>query len=86
MPLFVKAVSPISLNDTMWQLRHHYEGSWFDTRTDLGAGPYHSPYVDVANPGALVPWCPGLLRPAGLGFVAVPRRRGWVHRPERSVL
>eukprot|EP00729_Bicosta_minor_P026894 gene26894-33567_t len=27
MPLFVKAVAPIALNDTMWRMRGHYEGS-----------------------------------------------------------
>ena len=44
MPLFVKVQQKLSLNDTMWQMRSHYEGSWFDDREELGAGPYHSPY------------------------------------------
>ena len=44
MPLFVKAVAPIALNDTMWRMRGHYEGSWFDDRDLMDASPYHSPY------------------------------------------
>ena len=44
MPLFVKVQQKLSLNDTFWLMRSHYEGSWFDDRKELGAGPYHSPY------------------------------------------
>jgi len=43
MPLFVKA-RPLELNDTMWLMRSHYEGSWFDARNDAGGSPFHSPY------------------------------------------
>jgi dipeptidase len=52
MPLFVKAAKPVSLNTTMWQMRGHYDGSWFDTTDKLDAGPYHSPYR--ARPGDFV--------------------------------
>ena len=44
MPLFIRPASPLSLNHTMWAMRQHYEDSWFDSRADLGAGPYASPY------------------------------------------
>eukprot|EP01052_Picozoa_sp_SAG31_P013447 SAG31_NODE_808_length_11926_cov_13.255179_7_plen_162_part_00 len=27
-----------------WGMRSHYDGTWFDRRSDVGAGPYHSPY------------------------------------------
>ena len=30
--------------DALRLMRSHYEGSWFDDREELGAGPYHSPY------------------------------------------
>lgn len=44
MPLFVKAPQPLALNATMWLTRSHYEGSWFDARDEVLAGPFHSPY------------------------------------------
>lgn len=37
MPLYVKAGLKISVNDTMWHMRNHYEGTWFDTAVDVGA-------------------------------------------------
>eukprot|EP00928_Gymnodinium_smaydae_P100003 TRINITY_DN9700_c0_g1_i1.p1 TRINITY_DN9700_c0_g1~~TRINITY_DN9700_c0_g1_i1.p1 ORF type:complete len:618 (-),score=62.16 TRINITY_DN9700_c0_g1_i1:262-1902(-) len=43
MPLFVKVGQPLSINTTMWLMRSHYEGSWFDARSDLSAAPFHSP-------------------------------------------
>jgi dipeptidase len=48
MPLFVPAASKLSVNDTMWHMRTHFEGTWFDNegvqRKDVGAGPGNSPY------------------------------------------
>jgi len=44
MPLFVKSKRPVQLNDTMWLMRGHYEGSYFDSSQDLSAGPFRSPY------------------------------------------
>lgn len=50
MPLFVKPAAPLTLNDTFWMMRTHFEGTWFDDRglpsirPDVGAGPFYSPY------------------------------------------
>ena len=48
MPLFVKPSQKMSVNDTMWSMRTHFEGTWFDTtgllRPDVGAGPGNSAY------------------------------------------
>ena len=44
MPLFVRASRKISLNDTAWLMRTRFEGTWFDERKDVGAGPYHAEY------------------------------------------
>jgi dipeptidase len=48
MPLFAKASHKLSVNDTMWNMRTHFEGTWFDNegynRKDVGAGPGNSPY------------------------------------------
>ena len=44
MPLFVETGPHVALNTTFWQMRRHYENSWFDTTADVGAGPYHSVY------------------------------------------
>ena len=48
MPLFVPAAAKLSLNDTIWAMHTHFEGSWFDnrglSRPDVGAGQGHSPY------------------------------------------
>lgn len=46
MPLWVKPYRKISLNDTMWFMRAHYEGSAFDMTNeagnDLGAGAWNA--------------------------------------------
>lgn len=44
MPLFVKTNKRLTVNDTMWHMRNHYEGTWFDSRFDVGAGKFSSPY------------------------------------------
>jgi len=43
MPLFVKAGHKINVNESMWHMRNHYEGTVLDPRNDVGAGPWHSP-------------------------------------------
>lgn len=50
MPLYVRPTKQLSLNDTMWYHRTHFEGTWFDnrglpgSRPDVGAGAFNSPY------------------------------------------
>lgn len=44
MPLWVKANRKISNYDMMNFMRDHLEGTAFDMRTDIGAGPFGSPY------------------------------------------
>jgi len=48
MPLFVEAKHPLSVNDTMWHMRTHFENTWFDNRgiqrPDVGAGSGNSAY------------------------------------------
>jgi dipeptidase len=44
MPLWVKPNRKISDNDLMNFMRDHLEGTEFDMRKDIGAGPFGSPY------------------------------------------
>eukprot|EP00941_MAST-03F_sp_MAST-3F-sp1_P000665 g665.t1 len=41
MPLWVH-VNSVSLNTTMWAMRSRYRDTFFDQRSDIGAGPFHS--------------------------------------------
>lgn len=43
MPLYVKARHPVSVNETMWHMRNHFEGMWFDPSKDVSAGPWQGP-------------------------------------------
>ena len=44
MPLWIKPDKKISLRDTMWLMRDHYEGTEFDMTKGVGAGPFQLPY------------------------------------------
>lgn len=44
MPLWIKPVKKLTVNDVMQLMRDHYEGSSMDMTKDLGAGPYECPY------------------------------------------
>jgi dipeptidase len=44
MPLFVQPKQKLSINDTMWLMRTHFEGTSNDARMDVGGGAYNSPY------------------------------------------
>eukprot|EP01060_Flectonema_neradi_P008108 TRINITY_DN1578_c1_g1_i5.p1 TRINITY_DN1578_c1_g1~~TRINITY_DN1578_c1_g1_i5.p1 ORF type:complete len:575 (+),score=137.69 TRINITY_DN1578_c1_g1_i5:41-1726(+) len=44
MPLFVWPKSKLSVNDTMWHMRNHNDGTWFDESSDVGAGAFHMRY------------------------------------------
>jgi dipeptidase len=44
MPLWVLPKKKLSVKDIMSLVRNHLENSVFDFRTDVGSGPYNSPY------------------------------------------
>jgi len=44
MPLYVKPNRKLSVKDLMTSMRDHYEGTPFDPTSDIGAGPFRSPY------------------------------------------
>ncbi|MBO4429905.1 MAG: C69 family dipeptidase, partial [Bacteroidaceae bacterium] len=44
MPLYMKPKKPIGLSYVMNAMRDHFEGTPFDIRNELGAGPYNMPY------------------------------------------
>jgi len=44
MPLYVKAGHKIDVNESIWHMRNHYEGTILDPTGDVGAGAWHSPY------------------------------------------
>ena len=44
MPLYFKPKQQLSLKDVMISMRDHYEGTFFDTQTDLSAGIFDMPY------------------------------------------
>ena len=44
MPLFVWPKTKLSVNDTMWHMRNHNDGTWFDESNDVGAGAFHARY------------------------------------------
>jgi len=89
MPLWVKAASKVGLNQTMWIMRSHYRGSWFDQRSDIGAGSFQSEirmrpgswkldgrqYVNERNIGY-----------QGTFFNFVAQSRGWMPYPATGVI
>ncbi len=44
MPLWIKPVHKLSVQDVMQLMRDHYEGTSMDMTQDIGAGPYACPY------------------------------------------
>lgn len=44
MPLWIKPVDKLSVNDVMELMRDHYQGTDFDMTKDVGAGPFTLPY------------------------------------------
>ncbi len=44
MPLYVVPERKVSLKDMEWSMRDHFEGTPLEMTSDIGAGPYHSPY------------------------------------------
>jgi len=92
MPLFVPAAKKLTLNDTIWAMHGHNEGTWFDNRgldrPDVGAGQGHSPYR--FRP---LTWASGgstylnertvAVQQSGWAFIA--QSRGWLPPPIRAV-
>lgn len=44
MPLYVVPEKKVSLKDMEWSMRDHFEDTPLEMTSDIGAGPYHSPY------------------------------------------
>ena len=44
MPLWIKPVNKLSVQDVMQLMRDHFEGTSMDMTQDIGAGPYACPY------------------------------------------
>lgn len=44
MPWSVKPDQKVSVNDTMWHMREHYDGLWLDGTNDIGATGARTPY------------------------------------------
>ena len=51
LPSILQAAAKLSMNDTMWNMRTHFEGTWFDNegikRADVGAGPGRQPTTSL---------------------------------------
>jgi len=76
MPLTVplKAGLPkLSVNDTLWHMRSHNEGSWFDNTQDVGAEAFHAPYR----------WRPLMWQVGPGGHASAPKAPTYVH--ERTI-
>jgi len=44
MPLWIKPNHLLDVKEVIKMMRDHYEGTWFDFSTDVGAGPFNAPY------------------------------------------
>lgn len=44
MPWSIVPDHKISVNETMWHMRDHYDGLWLDGRNDVGATGARTPY------------------------------------------
>jgi dipeptidase len=84
MPLWIKPDRKLSVYDMMQLMRDHYEGTSMDMNTDIGGGPYHSPYrwrpltwtydsVEYCNERAT--------STQQTGFVFVSQGRSWLPDP-----
>jgi dipeptidase len=43
MPLYIRPARKISVNDTFWIMRDHYENTALDNKDDISGGPWRSP-------------------------------------------
>lgn len=89
MPLFVKPTRKLSVNDTMNAMRDHFEDTWFDFRSDVGAQAFGMPYrwrpLDWNNKGEHYT----NERATGTqqtGFTFVAQGRSWLPAPISGIL
>lgn len=84
LPLWVKADSPITLQQVIAGMRDHYEDTPLDMRNDPGAGPYQSPYrwrpmeFEVDGEKYL---CERAIATQQTGYSFVAQSRGWLPAP-----
>lgn len=84
LPLWVKADSPITLQQVIAGMRDHYEDTPLDMRNDPGAGPYQSPYrwrpmeFEVDGEQYL---CERAIATQQTGYSFVAQSRGWLPAP-----
>ncbi|MDP4278751.1 MAG: C69 family dipeptidase, partial [Bacteroidota bacterium] len=89
MPLYIKPDRKLSVQDFKGFMRDHFEGTEFDMNTDIGSGPFHSPYrwrpmeftvdsVTYVNERATA------TQQTGFSFVA--QMRSWLPDPVGGIL
>lgn len=84
LPLWVKADSPITIQQVIAGMRDHYEDTPLDMRNDPGAGPYQSPYrwrpmeFEVDGEKYL---CERAIATQQTGYSFVAQSRGWLPAP-----
>ncbi len=88
MPLWIKPDRKISNNDLMNFMRDHLEGTEFDMRMDIGAGPFASPYrwrpltwKVTGDPNAPSYCNERATATQQTGFVFVAESRNWLPDP-----
>jgi dipeptidase len=88
MPLWIKPDRKISNNDLMNFMRDHLEGTEFDMRKDIGAGPFSSPYrwrpltwKVTGDPNAPSYCNERATATQQTGFVFVAESRNWLPDP-----
>ena len=93
MPLWIKPDRKISNNDLMNFMRDHLEGTEFDMRTDIGAGPFGSPYrwrpltwKVTGDPNAPLYCNERATATQQTGFVFVAESRNWLPDPVGGIL
>jgi dipeptidase len=88
-PLWIKPDKKLSMQDVMSLMRDHYEGTPFDMRQGVDAGPYHSPNrnrpIEWEVDGETYVW----ERPISTqqtGFSFISESRSWLPDPVGGVL
>lgn len=89
MPLYIKPDQKLSLSDVQGMMRDHYEGTALDSRNDISAGAFGSPYRWAPLTWKVddVEYCNE--RPIATqqtGFVFVSQMRSWLPNPIGGIL